>query len=156
MRFNRPPRFLLQFVIPIVCAIVSQGGHLYAQGPTNVSVTPSTGTGMSQTFTAVYSDAGGYPQMQVAMILIQPPSFTSYGFYDCFAYYNKWSNGLYLLADAGGPWLGPITAGASGTLSNSQCTLDGAGSSVNGSANTLTVGYSITFNGMGTWTVGTS
>src|SRR5205823_6346473 len=54
------------------------------------------------------------------------------------------SKDLWLLEDAGGPWLGPITAG-SGSLHNSQCILNGAGTSVSGSGNNLTINYSISF-----------
>src|SRR5260221_4949019 len=108
MKSIRALRVLLpRFSAVILLGIILQSGNLRAQGPSNISVTPSSGTGMSQTFTAVYSDPTGYSNITEAEILIQPPSFTSFGFYDCYVYFNRYVNSLYLLADAGGPWLGP-------------------------------------------------
>jgi hypothetical protein len=47
--------------------------------------------------------------------------------------------------DAGTALLGPITPGTATTLTNSQCTLNGSGSSATKVGNTLTVNLSLTF-----------
>jgi hypothetical protein len=41
--------------------------------------------------------------------------------------------------------MGPVTPGAAMTVQNSQCTLNGAGSSVSSSVNNLTVNVALTF-----------
>jgi len=46
--------------------------------------------------------------------------------------------------DAGGPYQGMVLPG-SGSVSNSQCTISGTGSSVSGSGNTLTLKLAVTF-----------
>jgi hypothetical protein len=55
------------------------------------------------------------------------------------------STALYLYNDAGTATTGPLTPGSASTLSNSQCTLNGTGSSASGSGNTLTLALSIAF-----------
>ena len=63
----------------------------------------------------------------------------------CYVQYLPASNALYLLNDAATAWLGPITPGSGATLQNSQCTLNGTGSSVTSIGNILTVNSSLTF-----------
>jgi hypothetical protein len=41
--------------------------------------------------------------------------------------------------------VGPLTPGSSGSLSNSQCTLNGTGTSVSASGNNITVQFAMTF-----------
>ena len=60
--------------------------------------------------------------------------------------YYQPTNSLYLANDAGTAVMGPITVG-SGTLSNSQCTLDGAATTVSGSGATLTLALALTSKG---------
>jgi hypothetical protein len=52
---------------------------------------------------------------------------------------------FYLVNDAGNGWLGPIAANSPNTLQNSQCVLNGTGSSAVGSGNSLTVTMSLSF-----------
>jgi hypothetical protein len=59
--------------------------------------------------------------------------------------YYQSSNRLYLVQDSGAGWQGPLTPGQAGTLSNSQCTLDGGASSVSAVGNNLTVNAALTF-----------
>jgi hypothetical protein len=64
----------------------------------------------------------------------------------CYVYYHPQTNLLYLRNDAGSAWLTPaLTPGGSGTLANSQCTLNASSSSVSTSGNNLTVNFSLTF-----------
>ena len=55
------------------------------------------------------------------------------------------SNVLYLANDAVTAWVGSVTLGQSGTVQNSQCTVNAAASSVSGSGNNLTLNIAITF-----------
>ena len=49
--------------------------------------------------------------------------------------------------DAGGPFAGAVAIPGSGTVANSQCSINAALSSVSGSGNTLTLTLHITFTG---------
>ena len=113
-----------------------------AAAPTNSSIAPASGSGITQTFTAVYSDANGGTDIALAHLLVNG---NVSGAGSCFIEFNRPSNTLRMMNDAGTAWLGPITPGA-GTLSNSQCSLAGAGSGGSVSGNDLTVTYAITFN----------
>lgn len=113
-----------------------------AAPPANVSVSPANGSGTTQTFTAIYSDTNGGTDIALAHLLVNS-SVT--GSNACFVEFNRPANTLRLMNDAGNTWLGPITPG-SGSLSNSQCSLAGAGSGGSVSGNNLTVTYAVTFN----------
>jgi hypothetical protein len=76
------------------------------------------------------------------MSLINGPLDSAHG---CYVYYALASNALYMVNDAASAFTAPLTPGSAGTLSNSQCTLNGAGSSASGSGNTLTLALSISF-----------
>ena len=59
------------------------------------------------------------------------------------------SGTIYLVdnaGEAGGPYAGGMVLPGTDTISNGQCTISGAGSSVAGSGNTLTLKLAITFN----------
>jgi len=107
-----------------------------------LSVTPSSGGGMSQTFTFTYTDSKGYGAILSSMIIVNNTASVSNG---CFIFFIPASNSLYLSNNAGTAWQGPITMGQSTTLQNSQCTLSAAGSSASGSGNNLTLNAAITF-----------
>jgi hypothetical protein len=106
--------------------------------PTADSVSPSAGRGVSQTFTFKYSSVNGSSYLSTVYGLIN-------GAGGCFVYYVPATNALYLYNDAGSSATGPLAPGSGGTLANSQCTLNGAGSSASGAGNTLTVAFSIAF-----------
>jgi hypothetical protein len=63
----------------------------------------------------------------------------------CFLNYIRSSNKLYLANDNFTVWLGPVTPGSPGSAQNSQCSIDGATSSVSGAGNTLTINAALTF-----------
>jgi trimeric autotransporter adhesin len=109
--------------------------------PANVSVSPASGSGTTQMFTAVYSDANGGADIALAHLLVNG---SVSGTAACFVEFNRPGNTVRLMNDAGNTWLGPITPG-SGSLSNSQCSLTGSGSGGSVSGNNLTVTYAITF-----------
>jgi hypothetical protein len=111
------------------------------QAPVAVSVGPASGSGSSQTFTVTASDANGGSDVSEVYLLANAGLNGAGG---CFAGYSRSNNQIRLMNDAGSGWLGPITAG-SGSLSNSQCTINGAGSSASVSGNNFTASISITF-----------
>ncbi len=118
-------------------------GALVALPPTADSVTPDTATSSNQSFTFKYSSPNGYKYVSVAYVLINSTVNAALG---CIPYYVASNNGIYLFNDAGASVTGPLTPGSSGTLSNSQCTIAGAGSSISGSGNTLSLTLAINFS----------
>ena len=110
--------------------------------PTLVSVTPSSGSGSSQTFTFVYSDSQGYAAISTLLTLVNSSLSGSAG---CYLLDYPGSNTFYLANDAGTAWLGPVALGSAGSLQNSQCTIDAGSSSVLGSGMNLTVNLALSF-----------
>ena len=107
-----------------------------------LSVSPSSGTGLTQTFTAVYQDPNGFADLQAVYFDIGTGIGAEHG---CFVAYVQYTNSLYLFNDTNSATLGPITPTSSSTVSNSQCTLSGSGGAVTHSGNTLTAPINLTF-----------
>ncbi len=119
-------------------ALIASAVIAFAQ-PSVISVAPLNGSGTSATFTSVYRHSGGVNQNYLGYLLILPTPnivwFTAKG--SCLIEYNRISNGMRLIDDAGTGWLGgqsgiPVGPGGS-TLGNSYC-------SVNTAAVTRTLG----------------
>jgi hypothetical protein len=111
--------------------------------PAIVSLSPNSGSGTSVTFTAVYSDPNGAGDLGEAMLLVNT-GVSGPG--ACWIYYQPQSNLMYLSNDAGTGWLMPgLTPAVSGTVSNSQCTLNGGSSSAATAGNNLTLGVGLSF-----------
>jgi sugar lactone lactonase YvrE len=111
--------------------------------PTADSATPNTSTSNSQTFSLAYSIHNGKGYTDLSRVYVQLSASTANA-NGCYVEYFPASNSLYLLNDAGSASLGPLTPGAAGTLSNSQCTINGVGTTVNGSGPTLTLNLAVT------------
>jgi hypothetical protein len=107
-----------------------------------ISVSPNSGNGVGQVFTATYRDTGGASNIQVVYL-----DFGAVGFatHDCIALYVPGVNQLYLFSDDNNSSLGPITLGAGGSVSNNQCTLSGGAANATQNATDLTVPFNITF-----------
>jgi hypothetical protein len=104
--------------------------------PAPVSISPINGTGSSQTFTLIYSDASGYQGIQEAYVLFNPALTAAYG---CYIQYTPATNQITLGTDAGTSFLTPITVGSTTPLTNDQCSVTASGFSVSGSNFTLTL-----------------
>jgi hypothetical protein len=113
-----------------------QGGTVTA-----VSVSPASGSGSSQTFAFQFSDTGGATDLTSVSVLFNSSTSTVSA---CAVSYVRAQNTLALLTDSGAA-PGTTIAPGSGTQQNSQCTLNGAGSSVSTSGNLLTLTLSLTF-----------
>ncbi|MEX2303054.1 MAG: M12 family metallo-peptidase [Bryobacterales bacterium] len=109
--------------------------------PTADSITPSSGSGANQSFTARFSDGNGVSDLRYAYLLINSGSTWPDS---CGLRYDRIENRLQILNDQGSAWMGNVTPG-SGTLSNSQCGVAGSGFSVSSSGNTLTLNVPATF-----------
>ncbi len=113
------------------------------RAPAAVSVSPSSGSGTTQTFTAVASDEDGYGDIEYVFFLVDRNPPTGAG--ACSIAYNSQVNLLWLVSDDGAHWPVAITPGSPVALSNSQCTLNGAASSATLSGSTVTLRVSLTF-----------
>jgi hypothetical protein len=106
-----------------------------------ISLSPNSGTGVSQIFTAVMKDGDGATTIPFVQFVMNAGLS---GFNGCFIHYDRASNVFFLLNDLGTVFSG-LVAG-SGTVSNSQCTLNGTGSGGTSIGSNLTVTYSLTFS----------
>ncbi|HYW47671.1 MAG TPA: SBBP repeat-containing protein, partial [Bryobacteraceae bacterium] len=109
--------------------------------PVAVSVAPNSGSGYSQTFSFQVSDSLGAADLTTVSVLINSSTSTTNA---CSVTYTRAANTLMLLTDGGAAPGGTIAPG-SGSQQNSQCVLNGAGSSVSAAGNVLTLNLAITF-----------
>jgi hypothetical protein len=112
--------------------------------PAVVSLSPSSGSGTSVTFQAVYSDPNGAGALNEALLLVNGAIDADNG---CYVYYQPQANQLYLFNDAGVLMTPALTPEVAGTASNSQCTLNAGSSSVGTAGNNLTLNVALSFSG---------
>jgi hypothetical protein len=132
------------FAIAGLTFTVNQAGATIAP----MGVSPTGGNETTQTFTLSFVDPAGYADLAVVDIVINNFLNGIGACYVAFAPASASSGSLYLVDDAGdGRYASgsPMALPSSGTLSNSQCTISGTGSSVSTSANTLTLTLAVTF-----------
>ncbi|MGA3026414.1 MAG: hypothetical protein ABSF98_16740, partial [Bryobacteraceae bacterium] len=113
-----------------------------AVAPAAVSVTPNSGAGTSQSFTFQFSSVNGYGYLKTAYMLFNATLSSISG---CKVEYQQSTNHLYLYTDGGSGITGPVTPGVAGALSNSQCTVNAASSSVSGSVDALSLDVAVSF-----------
>jgi hypothetical protein len=113
--------------------------------PVSVSALPVAGT--SGAFAFTFSDPGGFQNLSVVNVLVRDVLDGRQACYLAFAPSGPNSGSLYLVddaGDAGGPYAGMLLPG-SGTVANSQCSVNGALSSVSGAGNNLYLTLSLNF-----------
>ncbi len=108
-----------------------------------VLLTPNSGGGLSQTFTAVVKEGGGGNTIAFAQLVMNAGLN---GYKACFIHYDRASNVFYLLNDTGTGWFG-LFAGSATQVQNSQCILQGVGSGGTVSGSNLTITYNLSFTG---------
>jgi hypothetical protein len=119
-------------------------GSTLEAAPSAVSVTPASGYGNTQQFSFVASSPNGAANLAWEEMIFN----TSLSHLNSCSLHHGVTNGLlYLLSDDGKVWGTGQRPGTAGTLSNSQCSVDLATTTVVASGNTLTVSPSITFKG---------
>jgi hypothetical protein len=112
------------------------------QPPTAVSVSPASGGGTSQLFTFTFADPNGGTDITWTQMIINS---TLTGVGGCYVHYNRGVNQFWIYNDGASALVGPVYPGQPGVIQNSQCSLDGAGSSTSGSGNVLTLSISLSF-----------
>ncbi len=106
------------------------------------SVSPQNASGSSQVFTFQFSDSNGYNDLlnDRAHVLINgAPNGTS----SCWVLLE--TTGLRLAPDDPNQAWSFVPYGSSATAENSQCRVNGAGTTISGSGNSLTLNLSLTF-----------
>jgi hypothetical protein len=112
--------------------------------PSIVSLSPNSGAGASVTFKAVYSDPNGAGDLSELLLQVNTSESSANA---CYVYYQPQGNHLYLANNAGNVWIPPaLTPGATGTASNSQCTLNAGSGSVTTAGNDLTLSVALSFS----------
>ena len=105
-------------------------GAAVPSGPAVSTFSPLSGAASSGTFTATFTHSGGASQHYLGYILLLPTpnvvNYTATG--SCLIEYNRISNGVRLIDNAGTGWLGgqsgiPISPSA-GVLQNAQCSVN--------------------------------
>jgi len=107
-----------------------------------VSVSPNAGASTTQTFTFQYSNSAGAIDLKSR---VRFASTSNQGAGSCSLAYSPYTQTIQLMDDGG--TFGPAVPLGSGTLSNSQCTVNLASSTATPSGNTLTLVLTITFSG---------
>ena len=97
---------------------------------------PARGSGTGGTFTFTFTDTNGANDLGVMNILVND---WLDGRHACYLAYARGNNTLYLMNDNGDALLPGKVLNGSGSLGNSQCTVNGVGSSATPSGNTLTL-----------------
>lgn len=115
---------------------------LTSQTPSVTTLSPIATSGTQQTFTFSFTDPDGATDLGVVNVLIN--NFLN-GASACYIAYDRPSNFVFLVNDVGDN-LTALALNGTGTTSNSQCTIVGAGSSATVSGNTLTLTLVIQFN----------
>jgi hypothetical protein len=108
-----------------------------------VSVTPSSGSGATQTFNLQYSDTAGASSLTQVWAYFNA-TLASPATNACMFYYSAANNQINLLSDSGTAFT-PATRGAATTLQNSQCSLNVATATVVPSGNRITLNVTVTF-----------
>jgi sugar lactone lactonase YvrE len=117
-------------------------------GVAPAGVNPASGSGLTKTFTFTFTDVAGYADLNVLDVLISTFLDGQTACYFALAPTGATTGYLYLVDDAGDGGYAPGTPmplPSTGVLQNSQCALNGTGSSIAGSGNTLTLTLAITF-----------
>ncbi len=109
--------------------------------PGSVSVTPSSGTGLAQNFTFVFSDSAGYQSLTGLHALINS---SANGGNACWMYYDVAGNALWLSSDDTSTWSN-TAMGSSTTIQNSRCQITGSGIRVSGSGNNFSLTVPVVF-----------
>jgi hypothetical protein len=120
------------------------------QPPALAGATPTGATSATQTFTLTARDADGFADVQRIYFLIN--SDTTIGAGGCHGVYDRASNSVYLYNDSLIGLAGSVQVGSTGSAQNSQCRINGVGTSVTASGTDVVLNLNITRQG--TFTTG--
>jgi uncharacterized protein (TIGR03437 family) len=113
------------------------------QPPQPADLTPFSGSGTTQTFTATYSDPDGWANIATATLSFHEGPFINTA--ACHIELNAAASLLRLRDDFGVNWLGPVVVGTFTSLENAACRVDAAAAVFGGAGNILTAAFPVTF-----------
>ncbi len=116
---------------------------LVGSPPAPLSLTPAAGRGATQAFTLVVSDSAGAADVASVHFVVSGPAALATA---CWITYLPASGSFELMTDSASGYAGSITPGQAKSVSNSQCTLSGVGSSVKSSGSLLTMTLNLAFS----------
>ena len=113
-----------------------------------MSLSPSSGSGGSQTFTLTYPDPAGFAGAAFGWEQFLIAAATDGGGLPfCFVHYDRGGNGLWMYSSDVGFFLGPVNPGtASGALHSSACSINTAGATVANTSGNLVLTVPVTMN----------
>ncbi len=129
---------------PVAGKVVASGSAVnlvVSKGPGTpgvYSVTPNAATGPNNTFALLYTDTAGYGSLNHVLAIFNPGTLTSNS---CYVLYYPSVNLVYLLNNVGNGSTS-LTPG-SGIIFNSQCTINGSGTTVAKSGGKLTLNLDV-------------
>ena len=115
--------------------------------PAVVSLTPATGTTTQASYSAVFTNTAGYQNFQILDILVNNVLDGRQACYIAIQPTGATTANVFLVddaGDAGGPYR-TMQIPSSSIVSNNQCSVQAAGSSILGNGNQLTLNLTITF-----------
>lgn len=121
------------------------------QAPTLASASPTSSTGATQIFSITARDADGASDIQRIYFLVN--SNTNIPIGGCHGVYDRATNAVFLYNDSLTAISG-LLVGTTASIQNSQCRIDGAGTSVSASGTDLTLNLNI--SRQGAYTTGAS
>jgi len=122
---------------------LTQAGGTTGPPQANTLANPPGGTGDVQTFTFTVSDPKGAQALNIINVLINN-ALDGHG--ACYLAYIRPTNTLALVDDGGTSLTGAIVLnGGAASLSNSQCSINGVGSSALAAGNSLTLTINVSF-----------
>jgi hypothetical protein len=110
----------------------------------SVFISPSSGSGSEQIFTAIYSDATS--QIQSVFLNLKSSGNNTFAANSCKLRYDPGSTDIFLVNDAGTNYGSPITSGSLAALSNSQCRLFGTGTYATTFGNNVIAYFRVSFS----------
>ncbi len=124
---------------------VQRGTYFVSAGgiPVANSVVPSSGTGAGQRFTFTASDQGGSSYITAVAMLFAPSLDPNNA---CSLVYDRTPNTISLAYDVAANGAVPLVPGSSTEVSNHQCTLRGANTTVTASTTSLIITVDIVFS----------
>jgi len=129
---------------------ITQATSFVSQPASVDSVSPSGGSGLSQTFTFSVSDPNGAADlrnMDVDFVKSGGDRFI------CQFGYTMASKQIYMLTDDLHNLIGPVTAGSNVALQNSQCGVDVSHVTATSSGNTMQLAFPVVLLTPGTWSI---
>lgn len=126
---------------------VQRGSYTVIAGgrPTADSVTPASGSGLTQSFSFTISDQGGSQFLwAAAMVFSRSSNFDLNN--GCYIVWDRTTSRFSLFKDIYTSGSNSLNVGTAGLLGNSQCIVSGTGSSVSIGATSITINVNITFS----------